>query len=139
MTSRLDSAYVPLRLAYGVVPIAAGVDKFFNVLTDWGKYLPEIVASNLPMPVPTFMMVVGVIEIVAGLAVLSIMTRLGALVVALWLIAVGSSAGMAGYLDILVRDLVMAVGAYALCVLAGARGEAWLPGARPVAPRHAGV
>ena len=49
-TNRLSSIYVPLRLAYGLVPIVAGADKFFNLLTDWSKYLPAQVAAMLPLP-----------------------------------------------------------------------------------------
>jgi hypothetical protein len=61
-THDLDRVYVPLRLCYGLVPIAAGADKFFNLLTDWSKYLPGSIAKILPMSPHAFMMVVGVIE-----------------------------------------------------------------------------
>src|SRR3954468_8721157 len=102
----LSSIYIPLRLVYGLVPIVAGADKFFNLLTDWDKYLPASAAANLPVSPSVFMMIVGVIEIVAGLAVLTVLTRLGAYIVMLWLVLISVNLIMAGYYDIAVRDLV---------------------------------
>lgn len=123
----LQSAYIPLRLAYGLVPIAAGADKFVNLLADWKAYLPAFAADFLPISPGAFMMVVGVIEIVAGLLVLTALPRLGAYIVMGWLIAIAGVVAAAGYLDIAVRDLVMAVGAFSLAQIAAARGEALLP------------
>ncbi|MCC6659892.1 MAG: DoxX family membrane protein [Phycisphaerales bacterium] len=127
-TGRLDGVYVALRLCYGLVPIVAGADKFLNLLTDWSKYLPGYVPRITGMEPHTFMMIVGVIEIIAGVVVLAGLVRLGAAIVALWLVAVALNAAAAGFLDIAVRDLVMALGAYTLMALAAARGEAWVPG-----------
>jgi uncharacterized membrane protein YphA (DoxX/SURF4 family) len=137
----LDPIYNPLRLCYGLVPIAAGADKFFNLLTDWSKYLPHQVTQVLPLSPHAFMMVVGVIEIIAGIAVLTVLPRLGAYVVALWLVLIAIAVTIAGYYDIAVRDLAMALGAYTLGSLAALRGEPLLPGsAAPVgatiAPHH---
>jgi hypothetical protein len=135
----LDRVYLPLKLCYGLVPIVAGADKFLDLLTDWSKYLPSFVTKVVPLEPQQLMMVVGIIEIVAGVIVLSKLTRLGASMVAAWLVLIALNVAIAGYLDIAVRDLVMALGAYTLAALAAIRGEAWLPGreaARP-APRHA--
>src|SRR3954468_9478134 len=110
----LSTIYFPLRLTYGLVPVVAGLDKFFNMLTDWGAYLPSSWANILPVPASTFMMIVGCIEIVAGRAVLTRFTRLGAYVVMAWLMLLAASLVASGHLDIAVRDLVMAVGAYTL-------------------------
>ncbi len=129
--SHLDSIYVPLRLIYGLVPIAAGLDKFTDLLTDWGKYLPPALARALPVGAATFMHAVGVIEIVAGLAVLTAFTRLGAHVVMAWIVLIALNLTAAGYLDIAVRDLVMAAGAYTLGRVAALRHERWLPAALP--------
>ncbi len=126
-SDRLSSVYIPLRLTYGLVPLVAGADKFFNVLTHWDKYLPASVAAMLPVSPATFMMIVGVIEIVAGLAVLTAFTRLGAYIVMIWLALIAVNLIMAGYYDIAVRDLVMAVGAYSLGQVAALRGDRWLP------------
>jgi len=126
---RLSSVYIPLRLTYGLVPIVAGADKFFNLLTDWQKYLPHSVSSMLPVDPETFMHIVGIIEIVAGLAVLTKLTRLGAYVVMIWLLLISINLILAGYFDIAVRDVVIAIGAYTLGQVAAFRGEGWFPSA----------
>ncbi|MEO6809931.1 MAG: DoxX family membrane protein [Isosphaeraceae bacterium] len=123
----LSTIYYPLRLVYGLVPIVAGLDKFFNVLTDWGRYLPSAVADVLPISTPAFMMVVGVIEIIVGLAVLTKFTQWGAYVVMAWLTLIALNLVAAGLLDIAVRDLVMAVGAYTLGQVAVLRKGSWAP------------
>src|SRR5687768_17055060 len=99
----LSHLYMPLWLCYGLVPIIAGADKFTNLLVDWSKYLPECVTSIIPLDPHTFMMGVGVIEIVVGLAVLTILPRLGAYVVAVWLVLIAGAVTMAGFYDIAVR------------------------------------
>ena len=110
-----------LRLTYGLVPIVAGLDKFTNLLVDWKQYLSPA-ASHLPVSPATFMMIVGVIEIVAGCIVLSQHTRLGAYVVSAWLVAIALNLLTTGrYLDVAVRDLVMAAGAFALAKLSEVR------------------
>jgi len=124
----LNSVYIPLKLCYGLVPIIAGADKFLNLLTQWDQYLPGFVADNNPVSPAVFMMVVGVIEIVAGVVVLSKLTRLGAYVVAIWLVLISVNVLLAGFYDIAVRDLVMALGAYTLATLAGMRGQGIIPG-----------
>jgi hypothetical protein len=106
----------------------AGLDKFFNLLTNWEKYLPPVVVHLLPVSPATFMGIVGVIEMTAGLAVLTILTRLGSWIVMAWLVAIACTVVLAGYLDIAVRDLVMAVGAYALAQIAAMREKAYAPG-----------
>ncbi len=123
----LSSIYVPLRLIYGLVPIVAGLDKFANLLTDWEQYLPPALAQSPPISATTFMHVVGVIEIVAGLAVLTAFTRLGAYVVMAWLALISANLIAGGHLDIAVRDLVMAAGAYTLGQVAALRNEPWIP------------
>ncbi len=105
-----------LKYTYGLVPIVAGLDKFTNILTNWGQYA-EGMSGMLPFDIGTFMMIVGVIEIVAGVLVLT-KPKIGALVVAGWLVAIALVLLFSGsYLDVAVRDLVMAVGAYALSKL----------------------
>ena len=113
-----------LRLTFGLVPIVAGIDKFTNLLTDWTAYLSPVVASALPVSAATFMGVVGVIEIVAGLVVLSGHTRFGGYLVAAWLAGVALTLVTGGHLDVAVRDLVMAVGALTLARLTELRATA---------------
>ena len=110
-----------LRLTYGIVPIVAGLDKFTNLLTDWSQYLNPAIADMLPMEPGTFMMIVGVIEIVAGFLVL-FKPELGAIIVSAWLVAIALTLLASGkYLDVAVRDLTMAIGAYCLWQLTKAR------------------
>ena len=106
-----------LRLTYGVVPIVAGLDKFTNLLTNWEAMVSPGMASLLPFPAHTFMMLVGLIEMVAGVLVL-LRPRIGAWVVMGWLIAIALTLLAGGHhFDVAVRDLVMAVGAWALARL----------------------
>lgn len=109
--------WTALRFVYAVVPLVAGLDKFFNVLVDWEQYLAAPIANLLPFSPGTFMLIVGVIEIVAGLLVLSRGVRSGGYLVAAWLTGIAINLIIAGYYDIAVRDLSMAVGAWALAHL----------------------
>jgi len=72
------------------VPIVAGADKFTNLLTSWQEYLNPTLAGMLPVSSATFMMIVGVIEIAAGILVL-IKPLQGALVVCAWLVLIALS------------------------------------------------
>ena len=106
-----------LKFTFGLVPIVAGADKFTNLLTNWSAYLNPSLASILPFSAHTFMMIVGVIEIVAGILVL-VKTRFGAYLVSLWLVLIALTLLASGkFLDVAVRDLVMAIGAYSLAKL----------------------
>lgn len=124
MNGTIDKVYWPLRLTYGLVPLLAGLDKFVGLLADWESYLAPWVADLLPVSPGTFMAIVGIIEIVAGLAVLTRFTRLGAYVVAAWLVLIALQLVTAGIYDVAVRDLVMAVGAWTLAKVAEARETA---------------
>jgi len=124
MNGTIDKVYWPLRLTYGLVPLLAGLDKFVGLLADWESYLAPWVADLLPVSPGTFMAIVGIIEIVAGLAVLTRWTRLGAYVVAAWLVLIALQLVTAGIYDVAVRDLVMAVGAWTLAKVAEARETA---------------
>ena len=103
-----------LKFTYGLVPIVAGADKFTNLLTNWSDYLNPTVAEMLPFSAATFMMIVGVIEIIAGLLVF-IDVQKGAYLVSAWLVLIALTLIPSGkYLDVAVRDIVMAIGAYSL-------------------------
>jgi hypothetical protein len=117
----LEALYRPLWLTYGLVPLLAGLDKFFNLLTDWSQYLSPLVTGLLPISPAAFMGVVGVVEIAVGLMVLTRWTRLGAWIAAAWLCLIAVNLITLGLYDIAVRDLAMAVGAYTLARLAEAR------------------
>jgi len=106
-----------MRYTYGLVPIVAGLDKFTNLLTDWKNYIAPSVNNALPFSASTFMAIVGVIEIIAGIIVL-LRPRLGGFIVMAWLIAIALNLLISGhYSDVAVRDLVMAIGAFSLAKL----------------------
>jgi hypothetical protein len=111
-------AYQILHLAFVVAPVVAGVDKFFHFLVNWDQYLAPAVARMLPVPGHTFMLGVGVIEIVAGLLV-AFMPVIGGLVVGAWLLGIIVNLLMIpAYFDVALRDLGLALGAFALSRLA---------------------
>ena len=114
---RFESAYWALRVTFGLVPFLAGLDKFFDVLANWDRYLAPSFARMIPMAPHTFMMIVGVVEMIVGLAVLTRFTRVGAYVAMVWLACIAVNLLAARYIDIAVRDLAMAVGAFALARL----------------------
>ena len=121
---RLHSTQLLLRVVFGVVPIAAGADKFFNFLTNWTQYLNPTMERFLPVSPAAFMHVVGVIEIVAGIIVLSSFTEVGAYIVSAWLALIALSLLASGkYLDVAVRDLVMSTASYTLAVLSHGQTE----------------
>jgi len=120
--SKLDSIYTMLKLTYGLIPVIAGADKFFNILTNWQMYLNPMLLKMIPFTPLQCMYAVGVIEIIAGCVVLFINTRLGAYVITLWLVAISINLiSMGLFYDVAVRDIVMAIGALALAQLAELR------------------
>jgi uncharacterized membrane protein YphA (DoxX/SURF4 family) len=113
----VHSIQATLRIVFGLLPIAAGADKFANFLTNWEQYLNPLVLRIVPVTATTFMHIVGIIEIVAGILVLA-KPRLGASIVALWLLAIALQLLAAWiYVDVAVRDIVMAFGAWTLARL----------------------
>ncbi|UOE49094.1 hypothetical protein MTO98_32365 [Mucilaginibacter sp. SMC90] len=106
-----------LKFTYGLIPIAAGADKFTNLLTDWAHYLNPTLKSMLPFSDHVFMMIVGVIEIIAGILVFLNLQK-GAFLVSAWLVLIALSLLASGnYLDVAVRDIAMAIGAFSLAKL----------------------
>jgi hypothetical protein len=107
-------AFVLLRTVFTIAPIAFGLDKFFNLLTDWPHYLAPIFTDVLPLSGQQFMYIVGVIEIVAGLLVL-FAPRWGALIVAIWLAGLILNLLLVpGFFDVALRDFGLFVAAIAL-------------------------
>jgi uncharacterized membrane protein YphA (DoxX/SURF4 family) len=111
-------AFVLLRTAFTIAPIAFGLDKFFNLLADWPVYLAPWVDQLLPGTAQQAMYAVGVIEIVAGLVV-AIRPRWGAPLVAVWLAAIIVNLLILGnFYDVALRDFGLLVAALALTQLA---------------------
>jgi hypothetical protein len=119
---RLNASWWALRIGVGLGPIIAGVDKYFNKLTDWGMYLSPLATKVIPVSDKTFMHAVGVIEVLAGLIVLSKWTKLGSYIVMLWLLGIAVNLLTTGmFYDLAVRDVEIAVGAFALSQLTSVR------------------
>src|SRR3954462_10563793 len=130
-------AFTLLRIAFTVAPILFGLDKFANVLTDdWTKYLSSEYNSIMPGSAADAMHNVGVVEIVAGLAVL-IVPRFGGFLVAAWLGGIIVDLLLVGgYGDIALRDFGLLLGALTLARLATAF-PAGAPGGTPArSPGH---
>ncbi len=122
---RLNPAFWTLRIGLGVGPFLAGLDKFFNLLTNWTMYLNPMVLEVIPVSATTFMRAVGVVEMIVGLAILTRWTRFGGYVAAAWLAAIAVNLVMTGgFFDVAVRDLEIALGAFTLARLAEVREEA---------------
>jgi hypothetical protein len=114
----LEQAYWGLRIALGGAALLAGIDKFFGYLAMWEMYLAPWASGVLPVSSDTFFRLVGVVEIAAGLLVLTRWTRLGAYVVAAWLAAIAVQLVTTGsFYDLAVRDLGLAIAAFALAKL----------------------
>src|SRR5262245_53402638 len=113
--SKLQSIWWALRLTFGLIPFLAGLDKFLNILTDWAQYQSPIVQHLLPVSTTTFMHIVGVIEMIVGIGILTRWTRVASYTASVWLVAISANLLMTGrYFDVAVRDLAMALGAYTL-------------------------
>jgi hypothetical protein len=113
-------AYLLLRTLFTVAPIAFGLDKFLEVLTEWDRYLAPWVDHLVPGSAHHAMLVIGVIEIVAGLLV-ALRPDLGAVVVALWLAGIiVNLVSLGEYYDVALRDAGLLVAAVALALLASA-------------------
>ena len=110
-------AYRILHLAFVVAPIAAGLDKFFHLLVNWDIYLSPAIANLSPVGGHNLMLIIGVIEIVAGLLV-AVKPRIGAYIVSAWLLGIVINLLLVpGFYDIALRDFGLSLGALALARL----------------------
>jgi hypothetical protein len=111
-------AFAILWIGLSLAPVLFGLDKFFDVLVDWPKYLAPWVNDIAPGSASDFMHVVGAVEIVAGLAV-ALRPRFGAYLVAGWLGGIiVNLLSHSGYYDVALRDFGLLLGALALARLA---------------------
>jgi uncharacterized membrane protein YphA (DoxX/SURF4 family) len=116
--------YLLLRVGYVVAPILAGLDKFFDFTVDWSRYLAPWVNDLVPGSADDFMIVVGVIEIAAGIAVL-VSPKWGSLIVAAWIAGIVVNLltfDPPRFYDIALRDFGLMLGALTLNRLATAFG-----------------
>lgn len=111
-------AFRILQAGFTVAPILAGADKFLDLLARWDQYLTPLVPRITGIPAHTFMMIVGVIEIVAGIGV-ALKPRLFGFVVSAWLLGIVVNLLLVpGYFDVALRDFGLSLGAFALARLA---------------------
>jgi hypothetical protein len=113
-----NQAFMLLRTVFTVAPILFGLDKFADVLTNWEGYLAPEINDIVPGTAHQAMLIVGVVEIAAGLLV-AVLPRIGGYVVAAWLAAIIVNLLLLGdYYDVALRDFGLLVGALALARLA---------------------
>jgi hypothetical protein len=114
-TSSVRQAQKILHFGFTLAPIVAGADKFFHFLVNWDIYLSPIVANIIPAR--TFMSLVGIVEIAAGILV-AVKPKFGGYIVAFWLWGIILNLlSIPGYLDIALRDFGLSLGALALAKL----------------------
>jgi hypothetical protein len=110
-------AYWILHLAFIVAPVVAGLDKFFHLLVNWDMYLAPVIARLSPIGGHGLMLLIGVVEVAAGILV-AIRPRIGAYVVSVWLLLIVLNLLMIpGFFDIALRDFGLSLGALALARL----------------------
>ena len=110
-------AYQLLYIGFIAAPALAGLDKFTNLLTSWNQYLAPAIERLLPLSGHTFMLLVGIVELAAA-ALVATRPRIGAYVVAAWLLAIILNLLLIpGYFDVALRDFGLALGALALARL----------------------
>ena len=117
----LESSWWALRIGLGVAAFLAGLDKFFNLLTNWSMYLSPIAQTLLPVNGHTLMLVIGPVEMIVGLAILTRWTRIGAYAASAWLLLIALELITGSFFDIAVRDVIMAIAAFSLAKLTEAR------------------
>ena len=118
-----DSCWWSLRLAFFLGPFLAGADKFFHLLTDWDKYLSPAALRVLGTHSHQFMLLVGVIEMIVGLMVITKWPQLGAYIASVWLLLIAINLVLTGqYFDIALRDIGLCLSAFGLAELSRMHG-----------------
>jgi hypothetical protein len=127
LSKESHQAFLILKFGFTVAPIIAGLDKFLGLLTNWDKYLAPGFGSALGIAPHTFLMIVGAVEIAAGVVV-AVRPRFGGYLVAAWLVGImGNLLLTGGYLDVALRDLGLCLGALSLARLAEAEERVGAP------------
>lgn len=108
-----------LKYSYGIVILLAGLDKMLgtNLIVSWPKYVSAFVEGMLPVSVGSFIVIIGIIEVAVALMMLTKYTRLAAYISIAWLLLISINLLMGGYVDVAIRDILLAVGAFALAKL----------------------
>jgi hypothetical protein len=115
-------AFWLLRVGFSALPIIVGLDKFAGVLTDWDGYLAPSIDRLVPGTAHQLMLVIAVVEIIAGITV-AVLPRVGGLIVAAWLAGIIVNLLLLGdYYDVALRDFGLMIGALSLARLAAGLG-----------------
>ena len=113
-------AFTLLRIGFTVAPILFGLDKFVDWLVDWRIYLAPEINDIIPGTAHQAMLIIGVIEIIAGLTV-AVQPRFGGYLVAAWLGGIIVNLLLqANFYDIALRDFGLLLAALTLARLASA-------------------
>lgn len=112
---KLASVWWTLRIGLGLGAFLAGLDKFFNLLTDWTMYLSPLATKFIPVSAPVFMRTVGVVEMIVGIALLAGYTRLFGYIMMAWLLGIACNLLTTGmFFDLTVRDVEISLAAFTL-------------------------
>lgn len=136
MDPRLHAPATAMRIAIGLMATLAGIDKFFNLLADWGSYVSPLAVELLPFSTDVLMWIVGVVELAVGISILTALPVAGSYVASAWLLLVAANLTLGGYFDIAVRDVVLSIGAFSLARLIQVRDQAEIAAATPAPVRH---
>lgn len=117
--ARVKLSWNVLRFAYGAVILLAGLDKLVgtNLIVSWPKYISPFVHSLLPVSDRVFLGGMGVIEIVVAILLFTQWPRFAGYLTIVWLLLISVNLVMLGYIDVAIRDVLLAVGAYVLTEL----------------------
>ena len=127
------NVYWTLRIVLGVAAVLAGLDKFFNLLTNWEQYLSPMVSQVLHISPSAFMHIAGVVEMAVGVGILAGFTELFGYVMSLWLLGIIVNLLVLGrFYDVALRDLGLSAGAFSLGRLSVSRASVL---SRSVVPR----
>ncbi len=118
-SARVRLSWNLLRYSYGVVILLVGLDKIFgmNLIVQWSTYISPFALAVIPVSLPIFFVVIGIVEVIVAVMMLMKWTRLAGQISILWLVLIAANLLMAGYIDIAVRDILLAVGAFVLAEL----------------------
>jgi len=123
--NKINSCWWALRIGLGLAAVLAGLDKYFNLLANWSMYVSPLAGRVVPIGAETLMHLIGPIEMLVGLAILTRWTRIGAYVLAVWLVGIAINLVTTGmFFDLAVRDVEMAIAAYVLASLTEVRASA---------------
>lgn len=125
MNDNMRAAWWSLRVAFFLGPFLAGLDKFFHFLVNWDQYLSPIAQRILGGFSHPFMLIVGVVEMIVGLMVITRWPRLGGYIASVWLLLIVINLLTTGqYFDIALRDVGLCLSAFGLAKLSDVRAVA---------------